>query len=160
MPKRVAWWVCCMPLFAACSPPAPRRYEVLRVQDGDSFVARTSQGVHQTVRLHAIDAPEQGQPYGKQAKQCLAASLSGTLEVEQTDTDRYGRVIAEVRVDGRRLNAMLVEQGCAWWYRQHAPKDRELELAERSARRAKLGLWAKSQPQPPWEYRASRRRNP
>lgn len=63
-----------------------------------------------------------------------------------------------VLVDGHDVNLEQVRAGMAWWYRQYAkeqtPADRQLyELAENDARAAKRGLWADSQPVPPWEFR-------
>ena len=61
--------------------------------------------------------------------------------------------------DGRNLNRELVNAGLAWWYRQYARNDRELERMEAEARKAKRGLWADLNPVPPWEWRRSKQRN-
>ena len=55
--------------------------------------------------------------------------------------------------DGRSLSRELVCQGMAWWYREYAPGDRELERLEAKARSARLGLWSQPNPIPPWEWR-------
>jgi micrococcal nuclease len=61
--------------------------------------------------------------------------------------------------DGRNLNRELVKAGLAWSYRQYARHDRELERLEAEARKAKRGLWADSNPIPPWEWRRSQRKS-
>lgn len=66
---------------------------------------------------------------------------------------RYGRRLAEVLLpDGRSLNQELIKAGLAWWFRKYS-QDLRLGELERQAREAKRGLWAGSQPVPPWEWR-------
>jgi len=43
---------------------------------------------------------------------------------------------------GRSHNRELVRAGLAWWYRQYARNDRELQRLEAEARKAKRRLWA------------------
>ena len=82
----------------------------------------------------------------------LAFQREVTVEVHTTD--RYGRLVGEVRLpDGRSLNQELVRAGMAWWYRQYAPKETTLAQIEADARAAKRGLWADASPVPPWEWR-------
>ena len=74
--------------------------------------------------------------------------------MEVRDTDRYGRLVAEVRLaDGRSLNRELVQAGMAWWYKDYAPKDTELARLEAAARQAKQGLWSEPHPVEPWVFR-------
>ena len=55
--------------------------------------------------------------------------------------------------DGRNLDHELVRAGYAWWFRNYAPHDRELEQLEKEEREAKRGLWSDPHAIPPWEYR-------
>jgi len=55
--------------------------------------------------------------------------------------------------DGRSLNHELVRVGLAWWYRQYAKKDAELERLEKEARKAKVGLRVDADSVAPWEWR-------
>ena len=50
------------------------------------------------------------------------------------------------------LNTEQVRRGMAWVYRQYS-KDRARYALESDARAARRGLWADSQPAPPWEWR-------
>ena len=68
--------------------------------------------------------------------------------------DKYTRTIGNVILpDGTHVNHTLVKEGWCWSYRKYAPLDTELEKLEKEARDAKKGLWADSQPVPPWEWR-------
>jgi endonuclease YncB( thermonuclease family) len=109
------------------------------------------------VRLHGIDAPEIGQPFGTKSREAL-----GTLTVRKTATlhlhgrDRYGRDLARVEVDGVDVNVALVKDGLAWHYVRY-DKSPELAKAEREAREAKRGVWGDKEQMPPWEWRATER---
>ena len=107
------------------------------------------------VRLHGIDCPERGQPFGSRAKQYTSEMAFGNeVEVRIKTTDRYGRIVGEVILpEGTSLNKELVYVGLAWWYRKYAPNDRTLKALEAGARAEKKGLWADKNPIPPWEWR-------
>jgi hypothetical protein len=76
------------------------------------------------------------------------------VTIRVLDKDRYGRTVAEVILpEERSLNREMVGQGMAWWYRQFAPRDRELDRLESEARTAKRGLWSQPDPTPPWDWR-------
>ena len=72
------------------------------------------------IRLHGIDAPETGQDFGSRAKQAASSLAFGkTVTVRTRDTDRFGRMVAEVILpDGRLLNREMVREGLAWRYRK------------------------------------------
>jgi endonuclease YncB( thermonuclease family) len=138
---------------AAQEPGTSFTGEVVAVKDGDTIeVLRTGRAV--TVRLHGIDAPEMGQPFGRNAKQAASKYVFGkSVRVEVKDVDRYGRLVGRVRVQGGSLNAMLVRDGLAWWYRRYAPNDAELQRLQRQARNANRGLWSRPSPTQPWDWR-------
>lgn len=107
------------------------------------------------VRLAGIDSPEKGQAFGKKAK-ARTAELAIKKDVELTEKgkDRYGRVLADVRLpDGRILNRVLVQEGWAWVYRRYS-QDPELLALESAARSRRLGVWADEGAKAPWTYRA------
>ena len=71
---------------------------VVRVADGDSFEIAGPDGPIR-VRLYGVDAPEHGKPYWSEAKKTLSDLIYGrTVELDEVDRDRYGRVVARVRV--------------------------------------------------------------
>ena len=64
-----------------------------------------------------------------------------TVSVIVRDTDRYGRLVAEVILsDGRNLRHALVQAGMAWWHRRYVPSDATLVQLEAEAKAAKRGL--------------------
>ena len=135
---------------------------VLRVTDGDTIRVRLSSGPI-NVRLHAVDTPELGQPWGREARDALARRLPAgrAVQLEVTDqSDGYGRMVARVSVDGVDLNDWLVRAGHAFVYRQYAgAEDGDLCRLEHQARLARDGLWSLP-PQrrvAPWEWRRNKR---
>lgn len=131
--------------------------QVIAVIDGDT-VDIFFDGKKKRVRLEGIDAPERGQPYGTQAKQALSKLVFGkAVTVESTGTDRYGRMLARLRVGPLDVCRQLVENGMAWHYKRYSD-DPDLAKAENAARKAKQGLWTDPNPLPPWDWRKRRRK--
>lgn len=128
--------------------------KVVAITDGDTIRVMHA-GRSERVRLFGIDCPEKAQGWGTRARQFAGSMVFGkTVTIRVHDTDRYGRPVGEVVLpDGRSLNRELVRAGLAWWYRQYAPRDAELERLEADARRERRGLWADPQPVPPWDWR-------
>jgi endonuclease YncB( thermonuclease family) len=127
--------------------------KVVGVTDGDTVsVLRDGQAV--TVRLEGIDSPEANQAFGTKAKQYVSESVFGkTITVETKGTDKYGRLLGEIRLsDGRNLNHELVERGLAWWY-WRCSKDLQLAALEAQAKNARSGLWADAHQIAPWDFR-------
>jgi endonuclease YncB( thermonuclease family) len=158
-------------LVLASAPPRAAAQDmvlpgrVLRVTDGDTVRVRLDSGPI-NVRLHAVDTPELGQPWGREARDALARRLPAgrAVQLDVTDqSDGYGRVVARVLVDGIDLNAWLVRAGHGFVYRQYAgAEDRDLCRLEHQARLARDGLWGLP-PQrrvAPWEWRRNKRGAP
>jgi endonuclease YncB( thermonuclease family) len=127
------------------------------VIDGDTIDIRKTR-----IRLHGIDAPENGQPCGdaagmaytcgSKAAFALADRIGqGNVTCEARDRDRYGRIVAVcfLATTGEDLNAFMVRSGWALAYREYSSAYVDDEDA---ARQAKRGLWAGTFT-PPWEYR-------
>lgn len=90
---------------------------VVGVSDGDTITVLVGGHEQIKVRLAEIDAPEKAQPFGQRSKQALSDLVFGkTVRVEQQDTDRYGRVVGRVFVDGTDVNVEQIRQGMAWAY--------------------------------------------
>jgi micrococcal nuclease len=132
--------------------------KVVGISDGDTLSVLW-EGKAVQVRLYGVDVPEKAQAFGTQARLFMSELVfPQPVTVAIRDTDRYGRLVGEVRLpDGRSLNQELVRAGLAWWYRQYAPQDTTLAQLEAEARTAKRGLWADAHPIPPWEWRKQHR---
>ncbi|MBT3094603.1 MAG: thermonuclease family protein [Candidatus Thiodiazotropha sp. (ex Lucina pensylvanica)] len=137
--------------FAAESYPA----KVIGITDGDTLKVLTSQKKQVKIRLAEIDTPERKQPWGNKAKQSLSdLTFQKMVTVQPVTTDRYGRLVAHILVDGLNVNRELVRTGNAWVYRKYM-RDETLLDVEAEARNAKRGLWGLPEFQriPPWEWR-------
>jgi endonuclease YncB( thermonuclease family) len=150
-------------LFLLSSAEAfPFSSEVVGVLEG-STIEVVRLGKTQRIHLHGLDCPEKGQPYGDDVKQAISDLVFAMqVTVEPYGKDKYGRIMADVLLaDGTNVSHALVKEGRCWWSRRSAPDNAELERLELEAREAKKGLWADSEPIPPWEFRkAQRRRSP
>lgn len=90
--RRLALAALALPLLAHAGP------RCLAI-DGDTLVCD-----RQKVRLTNVYAPELGEAGGSAAKRRLRALISsGRVSLRPLGTDRYGRILAEVYVDGRRI---------------------------------------------------------
>ena len=66
------------------------------------------------------------------------------LETDVSETDRYGRLLRYVYVDGVMVNAVLVEEGYAQ-VSTHPPDVKYVDLflkLQREAREAGMGMWS------------------
>lgn len=127
---------------------------VVGVVDGDTVDVRLQSGMVR-VRLHAVDAPERGQPYGEAAKEALSRLAFGkAVDVEPIEQDRYDRLVARLWVGGVDVNAELVKLGHAWVYRRYA-NEPVYCANEKAARDLRRGLWSLPPAQriAPWEWR-------
>lgn len=140
-------------LFASTALAADFSGPVVSVLDGDTLDVLHN-GQTERIRLNGIDAPEKGQPYGKNAKQFLSGLVGGkTVTIESHRLDRHRRTVADVLLpDGTNASRELLKAGFAWWYKQYS-KDETLGALEQEAREGKRGLWADANPLPPWVYR-------
>jgi micrococcal nuclease len=127
--------------------------KVVSIQDGDTItILKGSEQIR--IRLSGIDCPEKKQAYGNVAKRFTSSLVFGkTVYVKYTGKDRYNRVLGTVFTkNGTNLNKELLKEGLAWHYKQY-DSNPELARLENQARKARVGLWADSDPTPPWEFR-------
>lgn len=156
MPCRFLAIVSC--LFILAGSPAsfaspPVEGNVVGVHDGDSITVLTADKVQVKVRLEGIDAPELKQAFGNTAKAALSGLVfEKPVVVNVTGKDRYKRTLGVVMVGGVNANLELVRLGMAWRYDKYS-KDAALLAAQNEAKAAKRGLWADSDPVPPWAWR-------
>jgi endonuclease YncB( thermonuclease family) len=130
---------------------------VVTVHEGDRLTIHHD-GRNETIYLKDIDCPDLKQPYGKQAKLVTAAFIGHRdVVVRGLKRDKQGRVSAEVFLhDGRNVGHELLKEGLAWW-RRSASSDAGLEVVEELARASGKGLWADSDPVPPWKWKAPKK---
>lgn len=127
---------------------------VTHVSDGDTLTVRQrGDKPPEKVRLQGLDAPEICQEGGEAARAALARRvLKQQVTVQPKARDRYGRLVATVRVGGQDVGALQVQDGHAWseGYRGR-PARYHAEQAQ--AQQAKRGLFAQRQPQRPRDFR-------
>ena len=128
------------------------QFKCTRVTDGDTITVVTD-GQKVTIRLVGIDAPEKsrskhqpGQPFSQTSTKYLASLvLNNHVDIVSYGTDRYGRTLGVVYVDGKDVNLEMVRAGLAEVYRGRPAKgfDNEpYQKAEDAARRAGVGMWS------------------
>ena len=133
-------------LLLSCVPVATEsQVKVVWVIDGDTI--EIAGGAH--VRYIGMDTPEtypKVEFYGPEAKAKNIELVEGklvTLEKDVSETDKYGRLLRYVYVDGVFVNGELVRLGYAEAV-AYPPDTRyqwQLEQLEKEAKAAKRGLW-------------------
>ena len=129
--------------------------DFVRHVDGDTTVLRIDRK-EQKVRFLLVDTPEtvnpktKVQPFGleasKRTKELLSTASEITFEYDSGDkTDRYGRVLGYIFVDGTLLQKTLVSEGLARVAYVKEPNTKyllELEEAQEKARNESLRIWS------------------
>ena len=120
------------------------------------------------IRFCGIDAPEKKQPLGIQSRdylRSLIAFSNGQVYLTPIESgqakpalrDRYGRTVAELfDTNGNFLNAEMVKAGLAYHYQRYSgncPHKQDIVVAEKTAQKSKIGVWANSDNEPPWSWR-------
>ncbi|MFB2876149.1 thermonuclease family protein [Floridanema aerugineum] len=156
--------------------PGQNTYMVKRVSDGDTIAVSQGDKSNVTVRFACIDAPEV--PHSNQEKNSQKLvdknqfnwGVKAKTRVQQlvnqggdrvilniTDTDRYGRQIAEVRLpNGTFIQETLIREGLALVnrpYLRYCPSKEIIEQAETDAKKNLRGVWKDPQFVAPWDYR-------
>lgn len=143
--------------------------KVVYVDDGDTVIVLNANNEQVKVRLASIDAPESshtkkekgriGQPYSENSKNFLEALVKGkSVTTICPNSDRYGRQVCTITVDGINVNAAMVRAGWAWAFTGSEGRyllDKSLVQVQAEAQSKRLGIWAGVRPIPPWEWRKS-----
>jgi endonuclease YncB( thermonuclease family) len=88
--------------------------KVVGVSDGDTITVLDAAKTQHKIRLAGIDAPEKAQPFGQKSKEHLSDSVFGKqVQVEYTKTDKYGRTVGKVLVNGMDANLEQIKAGFA-----------------------------------------------
>jgi endonuclease YncB( thermonuclease family) len=147
-------------LAVTFSPCYAWQGKVVGVADGDTITVMHN-GKGEKIRLYGIDTPEKRQDFGQKAKKFTSDMVFGkVVEVTPVTTDRYGRTVGLVYVEGKCMNRELVKSGFAWVYRKYCDKPicKEWLKLEGEVKKYGWGLWSKLNPTPPWEFRRSKRK--
>lgn len=147
-------------IFSGSLCAAEIQGKVIRVLDGDTIEVKTLPAkmvvyeVPIRVRLINIDAPEKKQAFGRwSANQLKTLVADKQVTVSYSEKDRYGRIIGHVfTTNGTDASRFMVQSGAAWVYERYNT-DKSLPALQREAQEQKLGLWADTNPVPPWEWR-------
>ncbi|WP_294120637.1 topoisomerase DNA-binding C4 zinc finger domain-containing protein [Sphingomonas sp.] len=148
-------------LFAFEEPDCDTlRAQVLRVFDGDGFLARAPfplQGteVEISVRCGFIDAPEMQQHGGEEARAFLDQQISGQWLnlglLIKMDTggmvDRHRRIVAVPYLwsdphGWRNIELEMILNGWAWLLERYCPPEHYFDALE-DAQRNRRGIWAR-----------------
>ncbi len=156
------------------SPKTGMELRILNCHDGDTCKGQAKNGVHYTLRLLGIDAPEVegphrpkvkqgckgGQPFAREARDYLNNQLKGKIVwAELYGSDIYRRHLTILRrLEGRdskiSLNEEIVAAGLAHAYRWKGKGEEWALRAENRAKKLKLFLWGqKIQVENPSNYR-------
>ncbi len=125
-------------------PPPPDEAVVIRVYDGDTVTIATGD----PVRLRWVNTPELRplQAFAEEARDLAASFVGGKLvQLSYADPNRdaYGRLIADVIIDGVSLEEKLLEAGYAH-IMLIPPIEDDLDHlfeAQARAREQRLGIW-------------------
>ncbi len=140
----------------ACAPPCgPDRGVVAEAADGDTITLESGE----KIRYLLVDTPESTQGktecYGVEARDFnrqLVLGQAVTLRYDpKSCTDRFGRTLAYVSVEGREVNRLLIERGfgCVLFIPPGGEDRRaELEQLEAEAKAERRGLWGACSPNP------------
>ena len=138
----------------AASPCGPTTARVAEAIDGDTLLLESGE----RVRYLLVDTPESTggarDCFGPEAHAFNRGLVEGrevTLAYGEACTDRFGRLLVYVSVDGREVNTLLVERGHACVL--HVPpagsaRRSEFEALEVEARRERRGIWGACSPVP------------
>lgn len=151
----------CAALLCSSSLAVAKEFaaKVIAVLDGDTVLVQREgrNGRPEKVRLAEIDAPERDQTFGETSRRSLSDLVLGKqVRVATLAVDDYGRLVAHLSVakaDGRLdVNAEQIRRGMAWEY-SYFHRNHALVVLQNEAKKAPRGLWALSNPVPPWEWR-------
>jgi len=127
--------------------------KVIAVLDGDTVMIVRTSGQSVKVRLADIDAPEKEQQGGMASKSSLSELvLHKQVSLNTQAVDIYGRLVAQLAVDGKSVNEEQVRRGMAW-ERSNYHSNKAYIALQNEAQQAKRGLWAGTEIMEPAQWR-------
>lgn len=132
---------------------------VVDVASGDSITITDASNTEFKVRLSGIDAPEKQQPFGMESKKSLTDLIyAKEVTVSWIKRDYHKRVVGKVLFNKTDINLEQVKRGMAWVFKHflddpYSQDQSDYVDAQEEAEKRRLGLWSKTDPIPPWEFR-------
>lgn len=126
---------------------------LIEVTDGDTLKVEV-EGREEKVRLLLIDTPEtvhpdkEEQPFGKDASNFVKKQVAKgkiELELDVSERDKYGRLLAYVWINDKMLNEQLLEYGLARVAYIYPPNTKyvdQFEEIQKSAQKEAKGIWS------------------
>lgn len=126
---------------------------VTNVVDGDTLDVMIN-NKEERIRLLLVDTPETKhpskpvQPFGPEASQFAKDTLEGKevrVELDVSERDKYGRLLAYIWIDGKMFNEMLLEEGLARVAYVYAPNTKYVDQfyeIQKKAQKQGVGIWS------------------
>jgi endonuclease YncB( thermonuclease family) len=133
--------------------------KVTSVESGDTIMVRANDQNLYWVRLYAIDAPDSGQAYFKDSKKTLSKLVfNKVVKVVVYTAASNGQLFGTVLQNGHDVGLNMLEKGMAWHFNRYAYRETTASRisykdAQTNASTARIGLWARDNPIPPWVFR-------
>lgn len=140
-------------IVATAQYAVANEYKVLKVIDGDTFTI-IHNGKYEKVRLLNVDTPESKHPdhqknilMGKKAAEYTRDQLENkivSLEFDDSEREKYGRLLCYVFVQNENFNIKLVQQGFSPYYTKYGINTKyhaAFVAAEKSAKKHRLNIW-------------------
>ncbi|MCW5204201.1 thermonuclease family protein [Desulfobulbus sp. US2] len=116
----------------------------------------TNKKGHKKISLYGIDAPEEDQPFGKEAKDFFRKKVfKKKIKEKVYDKKDDGTDIALVFAGGKNINELMIKAGYAWVYQPSCDESfcDDWVRYEEEAKAQKKGLWGGSGRIAPWIWR-------
>lgn len=128
--------------------------DLIKIYDGDTITV-LSGSEKLKIRFFGIDAPELKQEFGKESREHLLkiCPLNSKVELFVKSIDKYKRIVAIIKCNGKILNQEQVRQGYAWAYTDYSFL---YSLDHLKAKNEKLALWGSPNPIEPKVWRKSK----
>ncbi len=113
------------------------------VGDGDSFTVVWADGSAGEIRMVGLNAPEFGACHSAESRAALTTLLGNApLTVDDLGTDRFGRTLATVYVNGESVNLAMVSDGHALASSSDVASRDRYQQAQARARSDGAGMWS------------------
>lgn len=125
-------------------------FKVLKIYDGDTIQISGLDLIFK-VRLVGIDSPElgyrgqQSQAFSQKSKKHLSSLLKNKkITLKSYGLGGYGRQLAEIFVDKKNINLLMIKAGLAEVYKGKPARQLDIQQyfeEEKKARASRLGMW-------------------